>query len=256
MAEFLTTHSTAAEIENIILNSNQKLVLVSPYLQLSRTFFTRLKDADERGVKSVIVYGKNQLRPDERSQLARLKNLSQFFCENLHAKCYFNEDNMVITSMNIYEFSEKNNREMGVLIKRQDDADVFKAAVREVQSFVKSSVKEETKDREAARQLTTESVRKVKKPPSTITEKPSIKNVLMDALSTVFTDEKLEAFCIRCRDRLPFDRYHPLCDECYWVWSDYGNPNFHEHYCHSCGKQTETTKDKPLCRSCFAKWKY
>lgn len=141
MAEFLTTHATAANIENIILNARQKLVLVSPYLQLSRAFFDRLKDSDERGVKIVLVYGKHQLKPNERNQLEKLKNLSLFFCENLHAKCYFNEDNMVITSMNMLEFSEKTNREMGVLAKRQDDAGIFKDAVREVQSIVRASVK-------------------------------------------------------------------------------------------------------------------
>ncbi len=253
MAKFLTTQGTAYNLENIILNSKQKLVLVSPYLQLSRTFLTRLKDADERGVKTVLIYGKDQLKLDKRSQLVKLKNLSLFFCENLHAKCYFNEDNMVITSMNMYEFSEKNNREMGVLIKRQDDADVFKDAVREVQSIVKASVKEESRSFEATGHPTTVSERDIKTPLSKSTEKQSLKNILMDTLSTILAGEKLGAYCIRCGGRVPFDPHRPLCDECYWEWSDYGNPYYPEHFCHSCGKSVQTSKEKPQCFPCYSK---
>lgn len=116
MAEFLTTSGTSHELENIIIDSKKKLTLVSPYLQLSKTFHQRLKDASNRGVKIVIIYGKDELKPNERNSLAELRNVELYYFENLHAKCYFNEDRMIITSMNMYEFSEKNNREMGVLI--------------------------------------------------------------------------------------------------------------------------------------------
>jgi len=42
--------------------------------------------------------------------------------------------------MNMYEFSEKTNREMGVLINRVADAKVFEDALREIQSIVRASV--------------------------------------------------------------------------------------------------------------------
>ena len=61
MAEFLTTQGTSYHIENIIKNAKNKLVLISPYLKLSKTFFERLKDADRRGVKITLVYGKKDL---------------------------------------------------------------------------------------------------------------------------------------------------------------------------------------------------
>jgi len=254
MAEFLTTHDTAAKIESIIRNSNQKLVLVSPYLQLSKAFFDRLKDADERGVQIIIIYGKDELRPTEKSQLGKLRNLSLGFCANLHAKCYYNEDNMVITSMNMYEFSEKNNREIGVLIKSQDDTDVFKDAVREVQSIWRSSVKEEGKSLDYSKEPTTQLKQDKKLPIVPSNEKLGVKDMLMGALSTILAGEKLDAYCIRCGDRLPFDPYRPLCDECYWSWAVYQNQSYPEHYCHSCGKQRKTTKAKPLCTSCFSKY--
>jgi len=38
MAEFLTSKGTAYHLENIIKGAKKKLVLVSPYLQISQTF--------------------------------------------------------------------------------------------------------------------------------------------------------------------------------------------------------------------------
>lgn len=98
MAEFLTTNGTSFYIENIIMNAKSKLVLVSPFLQISKTFYERLKDASNKNVAIKIIYGKDDLKPNERNSLAELKNVKLFFFQNLHAKCYLNENKMVITS--------------------------------------------------------------------------------------------------------------------------------------------------------------
>ncbi|MDQ7089342.1 MAG: phospholipase D-like domain-containing protein [Methylococcales bacterium] len=116
MAEFLTTSAGTYQIEQIILTAKDQLFLFSPYLKFSKTMFERLKDTAERNIKITIIYGKNELKATEKQKLLSLDNVSLYFFENLHAKCYFNEGSMVITSMNIYEFSEKNNREMGDII--------------------------------------------------------------------------------------------------------------------------------------------
>ena len=87
MAEFLTTNGTSYHIENVIIGAKQKLILVSPYLQISKTFYERLKDAVNKGVKIKIIFGKDELKPNERNSLAELKNLELFFFENLHRKC-------------------------------------------------------------------------------------------------------------------------------------------------------------------------
>ena len=90
MAEFLTTNGVSFRIETIIMEARKKLVLVSPFLQLSKTFFERLKDASNRNVEIIIIYGKDELKPNERNSLAELKSVELYFFENLHAKCYFN----------------------------------------------------------------------------------------------------------------------------------------------------------------------
>lgn len=145
MAEFLTTSGTSFYIEKIILESTRKLVLVSPYLKLSKTLYERLKDSSIRGTRITIIYGKDELKPNEYNSLAELKNVSLYYFDNLHAKCYFNESMMVITSMNMYEFSEKTNREMGVLIDCVKDKELFEKAKLETESIIQSADFEQLK---------------------------------------------------------------------------------------------------------------
>ena len=61
MADFLTTTGTLSLLENIIIEAKTKLVLISPYIQLSEILFERLKDASTKGVKITIVHGKLSL---------------------------------------------------------------------------------------------------------------------------------------------------------------------------------------------------
>ena len=49
---------------------------------------------------------------------AKLEYVQSVFCKNLHAKCYLNESTCIISSLNLYEFSQVNNNEMGVLIEK------------------------------------------------------------------------------------------------------------------------------------------
>ena len=59
MAEFLTTNGTSYHIEKVITGANKKLILVSPYLQISKTFYERLHDASKRNVSIKIIFGKD-----------------------------------------------------------------------------------------------------------------------------------------------------------------------------------------------------
>lgn len=61
------------------------------------------------------------------------------FCKNLHAKCYLNEETCIITSLNLYEFSQVNNNEMGVLLTRADDATVYREAYEEALRIIRIS---------------------------------------------------------------------------------------------------------------------
>lgn len=231
MVDFLTTHGTAFHIENVITRAKRRLVLVTPYLQLSPILHERLRDAADRGVRITLIYGKESLRPDQRRALGELRGLSLHFSEKLHAKCYFNEEEMVITSMNLYEFSEKNNREMGVVVTRTDK--VYADAVAEVESIV------------AAAEV------QVLERPARVREWQERRSVNVRRASSRRTAARGEAFCIRCRRSIPYDPQEPYCDRCAEVWSAFENPDYVERVCHSCGRETQSSMSKPLCYACY-----
>jgi hypothetical protein len=136
MPQFLTTSGTSHLIEDIIIRAKTELVLITPYLRLSRILLERLTEANNRGVNTKLVYGKVDLHPGERKQLEALTNMELLFLENLHAKCYHNEATLIVSSMNLYEFSEKNNREMGIVLTRRDDEECFADALAEAHSII------------------------------------------------------------------------------------------------------------------------
>jgi hypothetical protein len=229
MAEFLTTNGTSYHIENIIIEARSKLTLVSPYLQLSKTFYERLKDATNRGVHVTIVYGKDELRPNERNSLAELKNISLFFFENLHAKCYYNETKMVITSMNMYAFSEKNNREMGVLIDSEVDKALYEKAAAESLSIIQSSDQEELRKK----------------------SKPFVQNDVSTKVQKDEVKKALRGYCIRCEERINYDSSRPFCTSCFMSWSKYENWSYIENVCHRCGGYEPVSMEKPQCYDCY-----
>ena len=88
---------------------------------------------------SGLVYGKNDLQPTEMNWLKDLSFIRTSFCKNLHAKCYPNEESAIITSLNLYEFSQVNNNEMGVLIRRSEDTELYRDTYEEAQRIIRIS---------------------------------------------------------------------------------------------------------------------
>src|SRR3546814_2163834 len=86
-----------------------------------------------------MVYGKSELQPLEISWLREQTYIRTSFCKNLHAKCYLNEDLCIVTSLNLYEFSQVNNNEMGILSQRSDDAELDRDAYEEAQRIIRIS---------------------------------------------------------------------------------------------------------------------
>jgi len=237
MAEFLTTQGTSHNLENIIINASKWLVLICPYLNITENFLQRLQDADKRKVKICIVFGKKELKPEEETKLRKLENISLRYYQNLHAKCYSNEDTMIITSMNLNEFSEKTNREMGVLISREDPGDqrIFQDAIKEVRSIIGLSKKQKGGLLKAG-------------------------EALFDYLNTIANKDVTSLFskhgyCIRCGREISYDLDKPYCKECYFSLPESADTSHVEKYCHSCGKEYKTRLNYPQCHSCYQKSK-
>jgi hypothetical protein len=151
MAKFLDTKGLTEWIPKIIVSTQKELVILSPYLQISSIIYKCLVDANDRGVETTLVYRENKLDEKQRLKLNSLDNLNLLFHPNLHAKCFYNENYLLITSLNLYEYSEKNNREMGVLMHNvnlenpndpwgnDSDEEIFKDALFEIKSIINSS---------------------------------------------------------------------------------------------------------------------
>lgn len=139
MAKFLNTSATNYFLEELIKNAKDRLILISPFLKLNDRMKELLADKNRLKIDVRIVYGKSELQPEEINWLKELTYIRTSFCKNLHAKCYMNEELAIITSLNLYEFSQVNNNEMGVLIRREDDIELYKDAYEEAQRIIRIS---------------------------------------------------------------------------------------------------------------------
>ncbi len=139
MAKFLNSSGTTYHLEELIKNASDRLIIISPYLKLNERIKELLEDRNRLKIDIRIVYGKNDLHPEEINWLKNLSFIRTSFCKNLHAKCYLNENECIITSLNLYEFSQVNNNEMGVLIYRNEDAKLYADTYEEAQRIIRIS---------------------------------------------------------------------------------------------------------------------
>lgn len=139
MAKFLNTSATNYYLEEMIKTAKDRLILISPFLKLNDRIKELLEDKNRLKIDVRIVYGKSELQPEEVNWLKGQTYIRTSFCKNLHAKCYLNEEFCIITSLNLYEFSQINNNEMGVLISRSEDSDLYKDSYEESQRIIRIS---------------------------------------------------------------------------------------------------------------------
>lgn len=143
MAKFLTTSAINYHLENLINDSNERIILISPYLQLNERIKELLIDKNSLKTDIRIIYGKNKLKAKESEWLSNLEYIRTSFYKNLHAKCYMNEKTCIISSLNLYEFSQVNNKEMGILLTKKDDESAYKDTYDEAQRIIRNSTDEE-----------------------------------------------------------------------------------------------------------------
>ena len=139
MAKFLDTTGISYHLEQIVKKSDVRLVLISPFLKINDRIKELLEDKDRLKIDIRVIYGKNELQPQENNWLKSTNSIRTSFCKNLHAKCYMNEEEALITSMNLYEFSQANNNEMGIYATRQDDPELFEDINKEANRLIRIS---------------------------------------------------------------------------------------------------------------------
>lgn len=113
--------------------------MISPYLRFSDRIKEMLEDKNRLKLDIRIVYRSNELQEEDADWLAQQTFIRSSLCKDLHAKCYLSETGCIITSMNLYEFSQVNNNEMGILLMRDEDSVLYQEAYEEASRIVRIS---------------------------------------------------------------------------------------------------------------------
>lgn len=253
MAEFLIRSGCSHHIDEIVRRAREKVWLISPFIKIADHLKELLNDKDGAGVDMRLVYGKSELREGEREWLESLKSLRIYYRENLHAKCYMNEDFALITSMNLYEFSQINNDEWGILVSRQDDGEIYQEILRAANEiFEGRRTKLEFGAKKAARDSQPVTAARTSSAPATQT-----KTAKRPRRRTAERKPALPqtGVCIRDAAAIGFDILKPYCDKCFRSWNRYKNREYQEKKCHACGRDWETDIDRPLCPACLLRYR-
>ena len=118
---FLFGNKLVTELEELIKESKNYLLLISPFIDLS----PRIKDVlieklEKHDFELRILFGKNEnniyksIKNDSIEFLKRFPNCEIRYSDRLHAKFYMNDYNIMLTSMNLYNYSLNNNIEVGM----------------------------------------------------------------------------------------------------------------------------------------------
>ncbi|MGI0105606.1 phospholipase D family protein [Salinimicrobium sp. WS361] len=121
MSKFLTGEELENTVYDIIWEAEQSLLIVSPYIKLDEYFKNLFqKHLNNPKLRLTIVFGKNEkdvnrsLRNEDFDFFKQFPNVSIIYVQDLHGKYYGNEKKGIITSINLYDYSFKNNIEFGV----------------------------------------------------------------------------------------------------------------------------------------------
>lgn len=201
MAKFLNTTGVSYHLEELIKNTNDRLILISPYLQFHKRVKDHLENLNIQKRDIRIIYRENKLQVEESNWLESQIGIRTSLCNSLHAKCYLNENEAIVTSMNLYSFSQQNNDEMGIYLTKENDPDLYNDIYNEVQRLL--TISEEI--RVSVKKVDKETNKEIEKP---ILNVPKVKDFSNSKLLTtkelsalsglssrkvnsLFTDQKL-----------------------------------------------------------------
>lgn len=126
MAIFLTSNELNTALESIFENAFEHLILISPYIKLHDRYASVLKTKKgDPNIKITIVFGKNEddfsksMKQEDSNFFKDFPNIEIRYEKRLHAKYYANENSAILTSMNLYNFSQDNNIEAGIMTNRK-----------------------------------------------------------------------------------------------------------------------------------------
>lgn len=274
MAKFITGNDLNAELDKIFEKAESLLVLISPYIKFHDRLISVLKTKiDYPELQIIIVFGKNEddysrsMKQEDFNFLKELPNIVICYEKRLHAKYYANETSAILTSMNLYSFSQNNNIEAGVLTKTKSrenlDSDAFEyfnRVIDQSEILYSKSPQYESKMMGLSKKYTNSIVEI-----DILSDFFSGKNSKSGTSRTMFSEKRqpisnsskkdIFGYCIRTGEKIPFNPKQPLCEGAYQNWLKFKNENYKENYCHFSGESSngETTFAKPILRKNWKK---
>ena len=139
MATFLPAQYIVEHLYKIVEEATEELVLISAYIKLDDETKSLLKNT-RRGTPVHMLYGKkkSQLTSGDKSFLGT-RGVKISFLKNLHAKCYLNQKEALVTSMNLLESSMENNVEMGILVSKHDEPVLYEAIYQDAKRLLRAA---------------------------------------------------------------------------------------------------------------------
>ncbi len=202
--------------------AKEKVYLISPYLQLNTTLQDVFDKSAKGGVDIRLIFRKDyELRVEDKKYLGT-SNLQVRCLDHLHAKLYVSQSSALVTSLNLYNYSDKESRELGISITDSKN----------VQTLLEMA------------DAWWDKADKVDKSELLVMGKPV-------SGSTSRVQQSGNGHCIRCGAAKTFNPKYPLCDSCYKDWAKFKNNDYEEKFCHRCGTKHASTVAKPLCRTCW-----
>ena len=201
-------------------------------------------------------------RVDKELRHSNIANIPQ-----LHAKLYMNEEMAVISSMNLYEFSQVNNEEIGVLCGKRQDRAEFKDITFQVMRLIGISEKEHGKwetgdldkpirglfkrDKRAEEFRTYDSGSDDGDRDEAPQEQTGSEDETKPGSNGT---ETILCHCIRCGRVIPSTHEYVYCGRCMDSWQRYSNMRYVEQdgHCYICGKPYKASAEKPACIECYS----
>jgi PLD-like domain len=277
MATFLTGNDLNAQLENLFEFADEYIILISPYIKLHDRYASALKaKKDNPNLKIIVVFGKNEddfsksMKQEDFNFFKDFPNIEIRYEKRLHAKYYANESSAILTSMNLYNFSQDNNIEAGVLTNRKgilgsitsqdtlenDAAGYFQRVIEQSDLLFLKEPKFESTMLGLSRRYT-----------NSVIETDKLSDFFNNKLKadTSFKKDtfipkqatKQMGFCIRTGTQIPFNQKLPMCDTAFQSWKKFSNNEYPEKYCHFSGEPSngETSFSKPILRKNWTKAK-
>ena len=263
MGRFVYGDELNNELIKLVQRANKFLFFVSPYIKLSKRLKDELKAINHvESLNVMVLFGKNRddvaksLPYEDLTFFQKFPNVDIRYEPQLHAKYYGNESTSILTSMNLYDYSIKNNIESGTVYDDRFDfgrkpgsaafdyfQKVFENAERVYSQCieVKSSFAGLRKQYGGIRTLGDQ----VDQYYGGGTNYATYRNTSSSGMSPQYQEV---GYCIRTGEKIAFDVYRPLSDAAYRTWSSFGNADYPENYCHYSGERSngQTCYNKPV----------